>query len=442
MAETWDHLEEWEEWDESSGVSFHVHALAGSLAGASEHCAMYPVDTVKTYAQAEGSTASAIRQVVETKGVLRLWRGVSTMFAACIPAHAAYFSIYEKSKVAFGADQDGHHPLAAGASGALATIAHDSIMTPMDVIKQRLQLGFYEGMSDCARSIIRTEGAGALFVSFPITLLMNIPYAAVVVSTNESLKKIFNPSNEYNLPVFFMSGAISGALAAALTNPLDVAKTRLQTQHVWLEHTGNPAESSSVSAKRVSQTQNFRSGITRSIAKAWQGGIFGGLQGNTGLFASLSSSRNFRHVGQPSFGVSVSPFYSRACKYKYSNRHPGMFGASNVKGTTTSTTLSGAGGVKPRELFTSTSVRSGVAFGPLKESKGAKTQKRGVANGADEMRRQARYKGMVDTLKRIYTEEGLMGFARGLRPRLMVHTPSVAISWTTYETAKSFLKDL
>jgi solute carrier family 25 (mitochondrial iron transporter), member 28/37 len=41
---------------------------------------------------------------------------------------------------------------------------------------------------------------------------------------------------------------------------------------------------------------------------------------------------------------------------------------------------------------------------------------------------------------RIYTNEGAAGFFRGMLPRLLSHTPAVAISWTTYETAKKYLK--
>ena len=43
---------------------------------------------------------------------------------------------------------------------------------------------------------------------------------------------------------------------------------------------------------------------------------------------------------------------------------------------------------------------------------------------------------------RIYQTEGMVGFFRGVTPRILSHTPAVAISWTTYETAKEYLKRL
>ena len=100
----------------------------------------------------------------------------------------------------------------------------------------------------------------ALFVSLPTTLIMNIPYGIVMVATNESLKKVLNPSNEQNLSAFLVAGAGAGAVvrgflgappphhsqtdkvsrlcmthttlsqAAAATCPFDVAKSKLQTQ--------------------------------------------------------------------------------------------------------------------------------------------------------------------------------------------------------------------
>jgi solute carrier family 25 iron transporter 28/37 len=43
---------------------------------------------------------------------------------------------------------------------------------------------------------------------------------------------------------------------------------------------------------------------------------------------------------------------------------------------------------------------------------------------------------------RIYQTEGMIGFFRGMAPRLLSHTPAVAISWTTYETLKQYLTQI
>mmetsp|Transcript_25880 Transcript_25880/g.63391 ORF Transcript_25880/g.63391 Transcript_25880/m.63391 type:complete len:385 (+) Transcript_25880:171-1325(+) len=50
--------------------------------------------------------------------------------------------------------------------------------------------------------------------------------------------------------------------------------------------------------------------------------------------------------------------------------------------------------------------------------------------------------GWKDAAVRIYETEGRAGFFRGMTPRILSHTPAVAISWTTYETAKQYLKTM
>ena len=94
--------EDWEEWDRQD--NFLHHMVAGSIAGITEHTVMYPVDTFKTYVQCmrecpEAVAGRRVMEMVRGQGLLRLWRGVGTMFAGCVPAHALYFSVLEHCKV-------------------------------------------------------------------------------------------------------------------------------------------------------------------------------------------------------------------------------------------------------------------------------------------------------------------------------------------------------
>jgi len=225
-------LDDWEEWDGS--FPFVHHMIAGSTAGLMEHFALYPVDTFKTHLQVRASAASSstalCRELLAERGFIGLWRGCSTMFMGCIPAHAAYFSIFEKVKTLTGADLPGHHPLGAAAAGSAASVAHDGILTPMDVCKQRMQLGLHQSVMGCIRDVSAKEGAGAFFRSLPTTLAMNVPYAAALVTANETFKTMLTADDAPpSIGVFLASGAGAGAAAALITNPMDVVKTRLQT---------------------------------------------------------------------------------------------------------------------------------------------------------------------------------------------------------------------
>lgn len=52
-----------------------------------------------------------------------------------------HFAVYEYAKEAFGGNRDGHHPLETALAGCSATVVNDALMTPVDCVKQRLQVG-------------------------------------------------------------------------------------------------------------------------------------------------------------------------------------------------------------------------------------------------------------------------------------------------------------
>ncbi|GMH07440.1 hypothetical protein Nepgr_009280 [Nepenthes gracilis] len=113
--------------------------IAGSIAGCVEHMAMFPVDTIKTQLQALGSCpvkSIGIRSAFLSIG---LYRGIAAMGLSAGPAHAVDFSIYEFCKKALSGGNLNSH-LAHAAWGVCATVTSDAVFTPMDMVKQRLQL--------------------------------------------------------------------------------------------------------------------------------------------------------------------------------------------------------------------------------------------------------------------------------------------------------------
>lgn len=76
-----------------------------------------------------------------------MYKGISVLASGCMPAHALYFSVYELGKKYFDCGEDAQHykdnkfnVISSMMIGAMATIGHDSIVTPADMLKQRIQL--------------------------------------------------------------------------------------------------------------------------------------------------------------------------------------------------------------------------------------------------------------------------------------------------------------
>jgi solute carrier family 25 iron transporter 28/37 len=210
--------------------SFRHHAIAGSFAGVAEHVSVFPIDTIKTHVQAQRSATAPLtwssdlvlaRTLVTQHGVGSLWRGVGVAASACGPAHALMFTTYEHVLTLGGQESAGADRAAVvgAVAGGVSTLAHDLVM----------ELGYYRSAFHCLSRMLAT-GGGSLYRSLPTTLAMNVPYASLMMMANEGARKVVNPSGEYSLTTFLLCGGFSGAFAAALTTPLDVVKTRLQTQ--------------------------------------------------------------------------------------------------------------------------------------------------------------------------------------------------------------------
>jgi len=322
---------EFEEWD---GISpFWHHCVAGSLAGVAEHVIVYPIDTVKTHIQCacsrtggtisksnlsatKNSLQSATKKISAGGGLRmssgggffttmrmimsqpqslslsdaarpiemdpyvgfkRLWRGVHAIMIGCVPAHALYFSSYEAVKYT-NLREDGSLPVWAGLlAGGAAVIGHDAIMSPLDTIKQRLQLGHYSGMKEAALHMIKHEGTFSLYRSFPITLLTNIPYGSIMVTTNELCKDYLSNGHHGTPPslaVCLLSSSIGGMVASFTTTPLDRVKTMLQIQKLQPVTCERYGTCPNVSA--TSSTLDWKQVLRQILRQEGVGGLFKG----------------------------------------------------------------------------------------------------------------------------------------------------------------------
>lgn len=88
----------------------------------------------------------------------------------------------------------------------------------------------HKSLMQCAKTLYRTEGLQAFYVSYPTTLCMTVPFTATQFVAYESISKVMNPKQDYDPFTHCMAGGLAGAFAAGITTPLDVVKTLLQTR--------------------------------------------------------------------------------------------------------------------------------------------------------------------------------------------------------------------
>lgn len=213
---------------------------------------MHSLDTVKTRQQGDphippkyASLGSSYYTIFRQEGIRRgLYGGWLPALCGSFPGTVLFFGTYEFSKRHM-LDMGVQSHVAYLASGFLGDLAACIVYVPSEVLKTRLQLqgryqnpyfnsGYnYKGTVDAARTIVRKEGFSALFYGFKATLYRDLPFSALqfmFYEQNQIWARKWKNTREIGPQLEFMTGAAAGGLAGAITCPLDVVKTRLQTQ--------------------------------------------------------------------------------------------------------------------------------------------------------------------------------------------------------------------
>ncbi|KAK9899236.1 mitochondrial carrier [Cystobasidium minutum MCA 4210] len=218
----------------SSQASFAQALVAGGLAGTSVDVALFPLDTLKTRLQSSEGFLKA-------GGFNGVYRGLGSVVVGSAPGAAAFFTTYEQLK----ANLPKLVPSLSSASAApivhmLASsggeIAACMIRVPTEVVKSRQQTSKYgSGNSlNAARRVLAESGLRGFYQGFGSTIAREIPFTCIQFPLYEYMKATLavdmrGLKSVDDLPATqaAICGSIAGGIAAALTTPLDVAKTRI-----------------------------------------------------------------------------------------------------------------------------------------------------------------------------------------------------------------------
>lgn len=225
--------------------------LAGALAGLTVDVSLYPLDTIKTRLQSNLSHhASAVTTRHTALGTLRsIYAGLPSAIIGSMPSAASFFVVYDGVKrhlIVPGMSptkQSYIHMLAS----SLGEIAACAIRVPTEVVKQRAQAGLFGGKSSLAffdiLSLRKTAGYGTmvkeLYRGGGVTIMREIPFTILQFTMWEEAKSQWSArqtrlrGRERSMVTASESalfGSLSGAVAAGLTTPLDVLKTRIMLE--------------------------------------------------------------------------------------------------------------------------------------------------------------------------------------------------------------------
>lgn len=121
------------------------------------------------------------------------------------------------------------------ASAAVGNTVASFSRVPYEVIKQNLQTNLYSNTRQAVTQMYAKSGWRAFFPmgGVSIQMMRDIPYAMVTLLSYEYLRLHFVKPYKDTHPEAswcdMLAGAIAGGIGSYVTNPLDVLKTRLQT---------------------------------------------------------------------------------------------------------------------------------------------------------------------------------------------------------------------
>lgn len=114
-------------------------------------------------------------------------------------------------------------------SASIAELVACIVRVPTELIKQRAQAQQGRSLRSISCNVYETKGLVGLYRGFSSTVFRDIPFAFVEFPVWEALKQhLQRRQGDICSPLQSAAcGSASGSLAAAVTTPLDVAKTRI-----------------------------------------------------------------------------------------------------------------------------------------------------------------------------------------------------------------------
>ncbi|RDD41078.1 Solute carrier family 25 member 33 [Trichoplax sp. H2] len=240
---------------------FIINLVAGGLGGTLGAVATMPLEVLKTRGQSSTAsirslhlpsnmvTATAtlptsttlvgwIRYILATEGPTAFFKGLIPTLAGVAPTRALYLASYDASKSFFSNDLPKDASITHGLSAATGTFLTCTIMSPLWVVKTRMQLHIDTKnqilpVKTCCQQIYQSDGWRGFYRGLTASYI-GISESMVYFVIYEWLKKIISRKrgdqsiSASTFGNYTVAAAISKAVASISTYPYEVVRTRLR----------------------------------------------------------------------------------------------------------------------------------------------------------------------------------------------------------------------
>ncbi|CAH1183551.1 unnamed protein product [Phaedon cochleariae] len=282
--------------EKQSSFSLLPKIINGGIAGIVGVTCVFPLDLVKTRLQNQkigpkgekmyNNMIDAFRKTYKSEGFFGMYRGSSINILLITPEKAIklaandFFRFHLQTK-------DKRLPIYRQMiAGGLAGLCQIIITTPMELLKIQMQdagrIAAQTGDKSLAKmsatqvtmNLLKKHGILGLFKGTAATMLRDVSFSVIYFPVFANLNAMgprrTDGSGEAVFWCSFLSGLVGGSIASCLVTPMDVVKTRIQTQtkvEGEKPYTGIPNAFASI-WKNEGFTAFFKGGVCRVMVVA------------------------------------------------------------------------------------------------------------------------------------------------------------------------------